>query len=388
MEALFEKERKARMENDYEETQRIFSEMVELCGSDEELLGLIRILTIKRGQNRTAIKWLIGEMFAKKQREAGFVDFFCSVLRDVIEGRIFLEEERIYITEELKRRYESRGDLQDALEVVINVPVETFMMIKENVIINYQLEQLRLCVLSSDWIRADITMKKIRKKYFEDIDAMDEKIKFHRMTVLLYLGQRKYFDACHVYCTLGEVSSDRTENIVLSSFFCILATCETEMSPISDKRMQMLYKLSEDKNNDETMRTIVNKFLSKLVLEKSIIDDVQRVMSPLLDISIYLSDLSAAVDEHNFRIVEMFYSSVNIEDMAVIMQTSIEDVVRKISFMVNNGFARCRIDQMTGMIKFEERKWNDDVASVMDKLIKCNHLVHKERLKGSLKRVG
>lgn len=380
-----ERERKARMENNDEELQKIFPEIVGSCGSDEEVLGMVRMLTVKRGQSRPAIKWMIGKLFHEKQGEAGFVGFFSGVLRDVIEGRIFLEEERIYITEELKRRYESSGDVESALEMVINVPVETFTMIKEGTMVNYQLEQLRLCVANRDWVRADITLKKIRKKYFENDDAVEEKTKFHEMVVHLYLGQRKYFDASSVYHKLSNFGTVRTEYVVLSSFFCILATCETEMENIACKRAEMLRMLSEDKNNDEEMRVMVRKFLSQLVLEKSVVHDVQRAVSPVLDVSAYLDDLASAVDEHNFRIIERFYSSATVEDMSAIMQTPVEDVVRRISFMVNNGFARCKINQKTGVVGFGERRWSDDVVDVMDKLIRCNHLIHKERLKTSLK---
>lgn len=383
MEDLLERERMARIDNDYEEIVRIFQGMMDLCTSDEELLGLVRILSIKRGQNRIAIKWMIRELFDKKQDEEGFVDFFSSVLRDVIEGRIFLEEERIYITEELKGRYESCGDIESGLDVIINVPVETFTLVEEKVIIRYQLEQLRLCISNLDWIRADITLKKIRKKYFECDGTQDVKIKFYELVVLLYLGQKKYFDAADVYHTLSGFVADKSHYVVLSSFFCILTTCEMEMMDITSKRMEMLHRLSEDKNNDEAVRSIVIRFLSRLVLDKSMINDVQNAFSSSINASLYLGDLDSAVDEHNLNIIQEFYSSISIQDMPGIMQNSVEDIIRKISFMVNHGFVKCRINQKTGIIEFKKRKWNDDVGNVMDKLIRCNHLIHKERLRSS-----
>lgn len=383
MEALFEKERKARVENDYETLLKTFEDLMGLCRSDDELLGLVRVLGIKRGQNRAAIKWMIRQLFERKKDEEGFAGFFRSLLADVIEGKIFLEEERIYITEELKRRYEEAGDAGSALDVVINVPVETFTMVKEGVVVNYQLEQLRLCVKNLDWIRADITMKKIRRKYFSESGIVSEKVKFHELIVLLHLGQRKYFDASEVYYTLGEVGESATKYVVLSSFFCILTTCETEMSDVVGKRTEMLRKLSEDKNNDEAARSVVNRFLSRVVIDKSMINEIQETFSPVLDVSAYLNDLVAAIDEHNFRIVERFYSSISIQEISMVMQSAPEDVVKKISFMVNSGFTGCRINQNTGIIELQKRQWNDDVEDVMAKLIKCNHLIHKERLGSS-----
>ncbi|ADM11559.1 26S proteasome regulatory complex component [Encephalitozoon intestinalis ATCC 50506] len=386
MEELLEKERKARVKNDYETLLKTFEDLMNLCKSDEELVGLARVLTIKRGQNRMAIKWMIGQLFERKKQEKGFVVFFSSILREVIEGRIFLEEERIYITEELKKRYELSGDIKSALDVVINVPVETFTMVKESVVVNYQLEQLRLCVQNQDWIRADISMKKIRRKYFEENDTVAEKIKFYELIVLLHLGQRRYFNASDVYYSLSKLGENSTCYVVLSSFFCILTTCETEMEDVVDRRIEMLRKLSLDKNNDEVSRSIVNRFLSRIIIDRSMINEIQQAFSSVLDVSIYLNDLGSVIDEHNFRIVERFYSSISIQEISMVMQSSSENVIRKISFMVNNKFTKCKINQKTGIIEFRKRKWNDSVDDVMNKLIKCNHLIHKERLKLSIKR--
>ena len=141
---------------------------------------------------------------------------------------------------------------------------------------------------------------------------MDEKTKFYEMSMLLYLDQRKYFDALGVYHILSQVGSNRTEHVVLSSFLCILATSDTEISNIADKRKEMLRKLSEDKNKDEVARSIVNKFMSHLVLEKSILGNIQKAFSSVLDTSIYLYDLIAVVDEHSFRVIKRFYSSITI----------------------------------------------------------------------------
>ncbi|CAD26628.1 hypothetical protein [Encephalitozoon cuniculi GB-M1] len=386
MEELLERERKARVKNDYEMLLKIFEELMSLCKSDEELGCLVRVLTIKRGQNRAAIKWMIWQLFERKKGEEGFVEFFSQILKDVIEGRIFLEDERIYITEELKRRYELCGDVRSALDVVINVPVETFTMVKESVVVNYQLEQLRLCVSNLDWIRADITMKKIRKKYFEENDAAEEKIKFYELVVQLHLGQRKYFNASDVYHSLSTLGENATGYVVLSSFFCILTTCETEMENIVCKKSGMLKMLSEDKNNDEVVRSVVNRFLSRVVVDRSTADEILQAFSFAVDVSVYLDDLLSAIDEHNFRIIERFYSSISVQEISMVMQSPAEDIIKKISFMVNNGFAQCKINQKTGIIEFEKRKWNDNVEDVMGKLIKCNHLIHKERLRLSIKK--
>ncbi|KAH9412246.1 hypothetical protein HK407_01g01390 [Ordospora pajunii] len=386
MEALLEDERKCRIANDYDGLQKVFGRMMEMCTTDEELAGVVRMLSMKRGQNKMAMKWMIGELFNKKKGEEGFIRFFSLLLKDVIEGKIFMEEERIYITEDLRRRYEASDDTENALGVVINVPVETFTMVNESVVINYQLEQLRLCIQNMDWIRADITMKKIRKKYFDtNAEAIAEKVKFHELSVLLHLGQRKYFDASCIYYALSELGADACRYVVLSSFFGILTACESELEDVASKKREMLAKLVEDKNNSEASRKVVGMFLADMVIDKSAINEVRDVFCEAVNTSAYLNEIVSSIDEHNFRVVAKFHSSVSIQDMAIIMQTSEDDVIRRISFMVNNRFVNAKIDQKTGMVDFGGRKWNNDVGSVLDKLIRCNHLIHKERLQASIK---
>ncbi|KAM0672388.1 putative proteasome regulatory complex protein [Ordospora colligata] len=386
MEALLEDERKCRIANDYEGLQKIFEKMMELCTTDEELASVVRMLSMKRGQNKMAMKWMIGELFNKKKNEEGFIRFFSLILKDVIEGKIFMEEERIYITEDLKRRYEAGNDVENAFDVVINVPVETFTMLKEFVVINYQLEQLRLCILNMDWIRADITMKKIRKKYFDtNVETVGEKVKFYELSVLLHLGQRKYFDASCIYYALSELGVNVCKYVVLSSFFSILTTCDSGLEDFVSKKKEMLTKLAEDKNNSEASRKMVGMFLADMVIDKSVINEIRDVFCEATNTSKYLNEIVSCIDEHNFRVIAKFHSSISIQDMAMIMQTPEDDVINRISFMVNNNFVNAKIDQKTGMVDFGTRKWSDNVGNVLDKLIRCNHLIHKERLQASIK---
>jgi 26S proteasome regulatory subunit N5 len=381
MEHLLEKEREARIANDTEGLKRVFGELVQLCSSDQELLSLVKILSVKRGQSGPALRWLIGDLFEAKKAEEGFVGFFGGLLEEVIEGKIFLEEERVYISEEMRRRYEETGDVESAFRIVIGVPVETFTMIPEERIILYQLEQLRLCMITNNWIRAEITEKKIRRRYFEETGKLSTKIEFYELLVQLNRGQRRFLEVAELYLSLSEMATNRADYVALSSFFCIIATCESEHSNVTASRTGMLTKLSEDKNNDEQMRMLVRQFLGSLIIQRTMAQSIGDAVSRFMSAGDYAREIEGAIDEHNFKIVERFYSSIKISEMSMVLQRTPEDVVAKISSMVNSRFSGCRISQDSGTVYFAAREWSDNIGPVLDKLIKCNYLIHKERLK-------
>jgi 26S proteasome regulatory subunit N5 len=385
MEQLFEEEREARISDDTEELKRIFDELVALCTSDQELLSLVKVLSIKRAQSGPVLKWLIRRLFDAKQAEEGFTGFFSRLLEEVVEGKMFLEEERVYISEEIKKRCEAAGDVCGALKIVIDVPVETFTMIPEEVVIIYQLEQLRLCIVNNNWVRAEITEKKIRKRYFDEVGTTSTKLEFYDLLIQLNRGQRRFFKVAELYLMLSEMSGSRTDCVALSSFFCIVTTCESEHRNVTAARGEMLLRLGEDKNNDEQMRVLVRQFLGSMVIERAAAETIRDAVSRFMNAESYMEAIGAAIDEHNFRIVERFYSCVRIGEMSTVLQKSPEEVVAKISSRVNNKFSRCRISQSTGIVYFSTREWSDDIGSVLDKLIKCNHLIHKERLKNEFR---
>lgn len=368
---LYELERQARKEGRPEDLKRIFLEMLSLCGDDKEVVSLIRVLAARRGQDRNVIKWLVNEVYSRNKEE----EFVKSLLKEVIEGKMYLEAERVAITTDLKNRYSSR----EALDVILDVPVETFTMIPESTIVNYQLEQFRLCVEVKDWVKADITRKKIRKKYFSENNARDEEILFHKYIVDLYLGQDKFLEASTTYIRLSEIVEEK-EFTILASFFGILCTCQERESS-----KEHLVRLSNDRNNEEGMRIVLDKFLSTLLIPKEYVSTILALVNKYRDVSIYTPHLLQAIDEHNFFIVEAFYSSISISTCSRLLDVDPEDLVNRISFLVNKGLSNSKIDQKEGIVVFKGKEWSSNVGDVLNKLMRVEHMIHKEKLKKIIK---
>ncbi|EJW01682.1 hypothetical protein EDEG_00399 [Edhazardia aedis USNM 41457] len=116
-------------------------------------------------------------------RIEGFINFSMQLLSEIVEGKFHLEEERVLITIILKDIFEKLKRPVDAMEIIFDVPVETFSSIKENTKIEYQLEILRLCVINFDWTKCELASKKIRKSYFKQNNHKIAETNFYKLMV-------------------------------------------------------------------------------------------------------------------------------------------------------------------------------------------------------------
>ena len=79
-----------------------------------------------------------------------------------------LEIERAKLTKILSDIKEKDGDISGAASILQEVQVETFGSMDKKEKIDYILEQMRLCLLKKDYIRASIIAKKIDPKHLLD----------------------------------------------------------------------------------------------------------------------------------------------------------------------------------------------------------------------------
>jgi hypothetical protein len=75
--------------------------------------------------------------------------------------QIFVELERASLTRTLAKLMEAQGKLKEAARVLQEVQVETLGKMEKIDKIDYILEQIRLCLDSQDFLRANILSRKI-----------------------------------------------------------------------------------------------------------------------------------------------------------------------------------------------------------------------------------
>ena len=76
--------------------------------------------------------------------------------------------ERARVTRMLAKIKEDEGAIAEASEILQELQVETFGSMERKEKADFILEQMRLCLLKKDFIRAQIISKKISSKFFDD----------------------------------------------------------------------------------------------------------------------------------------------------------------------------------------------------------------------------
>ena len=368
MDELFEKERKARIDGNILELETIQLEIVKSCKSEDELIQCLRSLINKRKQEQDCIKKLIRIVFQEHKQ----INFLKNLLSRVIEGRIYLEDERIDICETLKHLF--GNNISESYEVVKDVPVETFTSISEKKRSHFLFEQIRLSLLLHKLEDAELFIRKVRKGYLETCD----KITFLNYCILLRVGQNSFLEASKLFFELNEIDESK-RHITLGSLYCIMSSCLTENKNVSIDKKDLLIKFYEFKNNDESMRSYLKKFCTDIIIDFNMIEKVQSCVSKY-DVIPSSDFLFKSIIEHNFFVVSKFFSKIKIDQAVSLLNINESDLIDFISEMVNEKYSVAKINQKDRIIFFENKIWNNKVSKVLEKLVSASYLIHKETL--------
>ena len=100
--------------------------------------------------------------------------------------------------------------------------METYGSMEKREKTDFILEQVRLCMLKKDYIRAQIISKKISIKFFEDVENTDLKLRFYDLMIQLAQQNDDYFNICkhyqQLYSTFCSQSDESKWKLVLHLF--------------------------------------------------------------------------------------------------------------------------------------------------------------------------
>ena len=174
LELLLALEKQTRTGCDMHSTAKILVTIVQLCyeAKDWELLNEhLILLAKKRSQLKAAVTKMVQECYGWV-KEATLptrqVEFkLIETLRTITKGKIYVETERARLTHRLSKMQEEDGDLNAAAKTMQELQVETYGSLERSEKVELILEQMRLCLATSDYIRTQIISKKISTRFFE-----------------------------------------------------------------------------------------------------------------------------------------------------------------------------------------------------------------------------
>lgn len=301
-----------------------------------------------------------------------------STLRQVCEGKIYLEIEFARLTKRLSENYELANNLEKSSSLLQEVQVETYGSMDKSEKLNFLLEQLRLLLALKDFIRFHIISKKVNKKILDEAGMEENKIRFLKYMILYYDNQKDYMNVALSYKSISEV--------ILNSYEGQQALQEMVIHlllvPYSAEQIDLLRRIPE--GIDPDLATVVSILTGKELGRPS--NTVQNLMTEEK-----WRILQKRINQHNIRTVQVYYKRITLKRISELLEMTLEDAEGEIRDMVSYMGFSAKINRLEGFVYFSKKtdaheqlnEWGNDIYSLLNKLEEVTHLIHRESIIGN-----
>lgn len=388
--------------------KQILDAVVLLCHNHQQydvLCEQLILLAKKHGQLKQAIVSMIQTVMACCVSSGLPLDLEIKVidaLRSVTEGRIYAEVERAKITKRLATIKENAGDISSASSILQELQVETFGSMEVREKTDFILEQVRLCLATKDYTRANIISKKINIRFFKHAEQQDLKLRFYDLMTEWAIHEKQWLECCRhrleVYGTpLVQLDEKKWSKALLeAAIFVILSVHDNEQSELlhrilADSRLEKLglfRGLVKDFSTREIMRwPVVQEVYGKALMEQTSIfgqSDEGRQRWQVF---------RSRVIEHNIRVIAHYYTRIRMDRLNELLDLTKEQTEVILCEQVVEGRVYARIDRPAGVVTFQTARgenellnaWMQDVDDLLTNVATVGHLIAKEEMVHQIK---
>eukprot|EP00591_Stephanopyxis_turris_P000414 CAMPEP_0195525192 /NCGR_PEP_ID=MMETSP0794_2-20130614/25494_1 /TAXON_ID=515487 /ORGANISM="Stephanopyxis turris, Strain CCMP 815" /LENGTH=484 /DNA_ID=CAMNT_0040655589 /DNA_START=107 /DNA_END=1561 /DNA_ORIENTATION=+ len=402
-------EKKTRLALEYEicaEAAVLLVQLHQEVGDSKALSAAILTISKHRAQHRKVIaaimkesmQYLENKKFADDKEYLDYLD----TLRTVSEGKIYLEVDAARLTMRVAKHKEAEGDTEEASRVLQEVAVETYGTMDKFEKAEFLLEQIRLCLVNKDFIRASIVAKKVDRKVIREEDFQTIKLKYYELMVEFYVHKNDTLKLCDCYLEVLNTPSITADDLkwktALANACLFLA-----LSPFGREQQQILHrihtqeharlqkmpaydKLIKDLVTDEIMKwpLVHNDLFHKFLEQQFGASNAARCKE-------WWELFELRVTEKNIRVVAKCYSRIRTARLAALVGESEDAVERILSGMVCVRDAEAeplyaRINRPAGIISFNQIQpaeqvltaWTSDIGQMMQLVERTKHLIDRE----------
>jgi len=405
LDMLMALEKQTRSGADTHSTARVLVTIVQLsfdagdwAGLNERIIDLVK----KRAQLKQAVAKMVTECcsFLDKTPDKATMLKLIDTLRTVTAGKIYVENERARLTHRLAMIHEEDGNKEEAAKIMQELQVETYGSMERQEKVELILEQMRLCLSTQDFIRAQIISKKISTRFFENQKHNDLKLKFYGYMIELGQHEHDYLDICRNYRQIQDTDSVKEDvakhlmtvrNIVL---YVVLAKYDNEQS-------DLIHRISEERSLEDLPQylEVLEKFTTKeLISQAAFSSTYETLLRDGPEATAVFSrdeagekrwaDLKARVVEHNIRMMAQYYTKIRLTRMAQLLALTETETEDCLSDMVVSGTVSAKTDRLEGIVDFTQQQdplenlnqWSSNTNKLMDLVMKTTHLINKEEM--------
>ncbi|KAJ8915020.1 hypothetical protein NQ315_015995, partial [Exocentrus adspersus] len=399
LDQLLALEKQTRTGADMISTGRVLVAICQICKEAKNWAALnehITLLAKRRSQLKQAVAKMVQECCTyvdetpDKETKIKLID----TLRQVTEGKIYVEVERARLTHKLAKIREEEGNIQEAANIIQELQVETYGSMEKREKVELILEQMRLCLAKQDYIRTQIISKKINTKFFEDEGTQDLKLKYYRLMMEVDQHEGSYLATCKHYRAVLNTSS-------------VMAVPEERQAAAQAVVLYLILAPHDNEQVDLTHRVLADKILEEIPLYKQLLKlfttpelikwsglcelyEKELKNTPVFSgndkAAKRWTDLKSRVVEHNIRVMAKYYTRIRISRIAELLDLSPSETEEFLSQMVVSKTVQAKTDRPAGVVHFQQSKdpsdvlndWAHDLSQLMQLVNKTTHLINKE----------
>ncbi|KAK3286175.1 hypothetical protein CYMTET_6256 [Cymbomonas tetramitiformis] len=428
LEKLLALEKQKRLAAEMAPTRMVCVAIVQACfvtSSWARLNEHIILLSKRRSQIKQAVVGMVQESmtYIEKTPDMETRVELISTLSTVTSGKIYVEVERARLVRQLAKIKEDQGKVDEAAELMQEVAVETFGAMAKTEKVMFILEQVRLCLLKKDYVRAAILAKKISPRTFMEKEAPKEKTKkatadqeappeqaalegtpllpelklmYYELMIQIHKEANEYLDICRCYQAVYQdkaVADDATRwapVLTKIAWYVVLAKHGSEQS-------SMLHSVAAEKKLQElpAYHSLLKQFITMEVIRwPTLKQGYEAEMASEADIfggeigAKRIEDVHQRVVEHNILVIRKYYSRLKLERLAEMLDLSEDEAERHLSDMVVSKVVSAKLDRPAGIIAFQDRSkqeptellnsWASNIERVLALVDQSCHKIHKE----------
>jgi 26S proteasome regulatory subunit N5 len=399
LDELLSLEKQTRQGGDEPSTTKVVRCLVEVCLEARDwarLKDLLVVISKRRQQFRNTIQTSVQttmEAFPSLPDKATKLDLI-DTLRTITEGKIFVEVERARLTRMLAQMKEAEGNVNEAAELLQEVQVESFGTMEALEKLDFILEQIRLCLANSDFVRAQIISRKVTNKALSKPEFQEMKVSYHKLMIKFYTHQKEYLNIARSYWAIYDtpvVLADATRWQPALT----LAAVSVALAPYDNEQFDLLNRIYSEKRLNELpqYKKLLKYCITEDLIHWSVLlaeykGELLQLPSFAENAEALLKDLRARVMEHNIRVVAQYYERINTPHFAQLLGLDEAELERFISDMVSNGVVYAKIDRPRSVVSFVKRKapgevlneYSHNISDLLNLLEKTCHLIHRENM--------
>ena len=422
-------EKRCRVGNDTPSLVKVCEASLELCyeaKDHEALVTTLKTLSTRRSQKSKAIAalvtkclpWVVdvdGDGFtplpitsSDDSSAAANQENLVTELRNITDGKMYLEAERARLTRSLAILKESSGDIATAANVLQDVHVETYGSISKREKIEFILEQMRLTLLKRDYVRAYIVSNKVKRSMLDEEGMSELKIKFYVLLSQYHSHERDALELARcfhaIYSTASSSSSDEDdeddtnkwkESLTNTVVFLCLSEYSNEVKDMME-RINLDPQLEKIVECKETIKSFLkNEIIHYPLPHQTMLESIPAFVNggETTDASLALKEhwhttFHTRIIQHNLRVASLYYRQIHTSRLATLLSLSTAETEQHLSNMVSSGALYAKIDRPKDIVRFAKKRceeevlsdWAADIKELLGLVEETSYLIQKENM--------